>query len=58
MRKPFSFNSFYLVVLIEITNSVTKMTIFPHGGKSEFEQTDVCMIQSSRHVKYTLGVNT
>ena len=35
MREPFSFNSFYLVVLRKITNSVTKKTIFPHGGKSE-----------------------
>ena len=35
MRKPFSCNSFYLLVLRKITNSVTKTTIFPHGGKSE-----------------------
>ena len=35
MREPFYFNSFYLPVLRKITNSVTKMTIFPHGGKSE-----------------------
>ena len=35
MRKPFSSNSFYLLVLRKITNSVTKTTIFPHGGKSE-----------------------
>ena len=35
MREPFSFNSFYLLVLRKITNSVTKTTIFPHGGKSE-----------------------
>ena len=32
----FSFNSFYLLVFRKITNSsVTKTTIFPHGGKSE-----------------------
>ena len=35
MWEPFSFNSFYLLVLKKITNSVTKTTIFPHGGKSE-----------------------
>ena len=35
MREPFSFNSFYLLVLRKITNSVTKTTTFPHGGKSE-----------------------
>ena len=35
MREPFSFNSFYLLVLRKITNSVTKTTIFPHGGESE-----------------------
>ena len=35
MRKPFSSNSFYLLVLRKITNSVTKIAIFPHGGKSE-----------------------
>ena len=35
MRDPFSFNSFYLLVLRKIKNSVTKMTTFPHGGKSE-----------------------
>ena len=35
MREPFSFNSFYLLVLRKITNSLTKMTNFPHGGKSE-----------------------
>ena len=35
MPKPFSSNSFYILVLRKITNSVTKMTIFPHGGKSE-----------------------
>ena len=35
MRKPFSSNSFYLLVLRKITNSVIKMTIFPHGGKLE-----------------------
>ena len=35
MREPFSFNSFYLIVLRKITNSLTKMTNFPHGGKSE-----------------------
>ena len=36
MRKPFSSNSFYLLVLTKITNSVAKITIFPHGGKSKF----------------------
>ena len=35
MRKPFSCNSFYLLVLRKITISVIKMTIFPHGEKSE-----------------------
>ena len=35
MREPFFFNSFYLVVLKKITNSVTKMTNFPHGGISK-----------------------
>ena len=35
MREQFFFNSFYLLVLRKITNSVTKTTIFPHGGKSE-----------------------
>ena len=35
MRKPFSSNSFYLLVLRKITNSVTKRTIFPHGEKLE-----------------------
>ena len=35
MREPFSFNSFYLVVLRKIINSVTKMTNFPHGGISK-----------------------
>ena len=35
MRKPFSSNSFHLLVLTKITNSVTKITISPHGGKSE-----------------------
>ena len=35
MGEAFSFNSFYLLILRKITNSVTKMTIFPHGGKSE-----------------------
>ena len=35
MREPFSINSFYLVVLRKITNSVTKMTNFPHGGISK-----------------------
>ena len=35
MREPFSLNSFYLLVLRKITNSLTKMTNFPHGGKSE-----------------------
>ena len=35
MRDPFSFNSFYLLVLRKTKNSVTKMTTFPHGGKSE-----------------------
>ena len=33
--KPISSNSFYLLVLRKITNSATKITIFPHGGKSE-----------------------
>ena len=33
--KPFSSNSFYLLVLRKITNSVTKITIFPHGEKLE-----------------------
>ena len=35
MGKPFSSNSIYLLILRKITNSVTKITIFPHGGKSE-----------------------
>ena len=35
MRKPFSSNLFYLLVLRKITNSVTKITIFLHGRKSE-----------------------
>ena len=35
MREPFSFNSFYLLVLRKITNSLTKMTNFPHGVKLE-----------------------
>ena len=35
MRDPFSFNSVYLLVLRKIKKSVTKMTTFPHGGKSE-----------------------
>ena len=35
MRKPFFSNSFYLLVLKKITNSVIKITVFPHGGKSE-----------------------
>ena len=35
MRKPFSSNSFYLLILRKIKNSVTKITNFPHGGKSE-----------------------
>ena len=35
MQETFSFNSFYLLVLRKIINSVTKMTLFPHGGKSE-----------------------
>jgi hypothetical protein len=35
MSEPFSFNSFYLLFLRKITNSVTKKPIFPHGGKSE-----------------------
>jgi len=34
-RKSFSSNSFYLLVLRKITNSVTKRAIFPHGGKSQ-----------------------
>ena len=35
MQEPFPFNSFYLLVLKKSANSVTKMIIFPHGGKSE-----------------------
>ena len=35
MREPFSFNSFYLLVLRKIMNSLTKMTNFPHGRKPE-----------------------
>ena len=35
MREPFSLNSFYLLVLRKITNSLTKMTNFPHGGNLE-----------------------
>ena len=35
MGESFSFNSFYLLVLRKITDSVTKTTILPHGGKSE-----------------------
>jgi hypothetical protein len=35
MREPFSSNSFYLLVSRKIANSVTKITIFLHGGKSE-----------------------
>ena len=35
MREPFFKNSFYLLVLSKITNLLTKMTNFPHGGKSE-----------------------
>ena len=35
MGESFYFNSFYILVLTKITNSVTKTTIFPHGGKSE-----------------------
>ena len=30
MRKPFSCNSFYLIVMRKITTSVIKMIIFPH----------------------------
>jgi hypothetical protein len=30
-----SSNSFYLLVLRKITNSVTKITIYPHGEKLE-----------------------
>ena len=33
MSETFSSNSFYLIDLRKITNSVTKITIFPHGGK-------------------------
>ena len=29
MRNPFSYNSFYLLVVRKITNTVTKITIFP-----------------------------
>ena len=42
MRDPFSFNSFYLLVLRKIKNSVTKMTTFPHGGKSEIFFFTIC----------------
>ena len=35
MRESFPLNSFYLLVLKKITDSVTKMKNFPHGGKSE-----------------------
>ena len=35
MGESFYFNLFYLLVLTKITNSVTKTTTFPHGGKSE-----------------------
>ena len=42
MREPFSFNSFYLVVLRKITNSVTKMTNFPHGGISKIFFFTIC----------------
>ena len=35
MRKPFSSNSFYNVGRRKITNSVTEITIFLHGEKSE-----------------------
>ena len=30
MREPFSFKSFYLIVMRKITTSVIKMIIFPH----------------------------
>ena len=33
--QTFSSNSFYFMERRKITNSVTKITIFPHGGKSE-----------------------
>ena len=33
MRKPFSSNSFYLLILRKITNSVTKITIFPRAWR-------------------------
>ena len=35
MRKSFSYNSFYLLLLRKITNSATKITIFLHGRKSK-----------------------
>ena len=35
MRKPFSSNSFCLLILRKITNSVTKITIYLHGRKSD-----------------------
>ena len=36
MREPFFLNSFYLLVLRKITNSLTKMTNFPHGGNQKY----------------------
>ena len=42
MREPFSFNSFYLLVLRKITNSVSKTTIFLHGGKSQIFFFAIC----------------
>ena len=35
MRETFSYNSFYFIELRKITYSVTKITMFPHGGKSK-----------------------
>ena len=35
MPKPFTSNSFYLLVLRKITISQIKMITFPHVGKSE-----------------------
>ena len=42
MRKPFSCNSFYFLVLRKITISVIKMTIFRHGGISEIFILTIC----------------
>ena len=51
MQKPFSCHSFYLLVLRKITNSVTKMTIFPHGGNRKYFFT-VCIWPN-----WTIGAN-